>query len=76
MIYIIIDKEKAKEFDTPGHAINVIETINGDWVTGADILTDEKTWGHAFEYLNTCQQIELTKDDFKQPEIPFNLQNK
>jgi hypothetical protein len=65
--------------------INQIETLNGqvsfkklapiqiksgEWVLCDDILTDEKTWGHAFEYLKSCPTKEITEEDILKPEIP------
>lgn len=45
--------------------LSPVETIQGFWVLCSDILNDSQ-WSWAFEYLNSCEKIELTNEDFKQ----------
>ena len=62
MMFLIVDKTEIEKINQikPGFEIHPIE-YNGHWVVGADLLTDEKNWGHAFEYLKTCEEIEYKK---------------
>lgn len=71
MKYLIVSISKIKSLNTfESKRLSPVKTIAGDWVLCADILTDGLTWGFAFDYLNTCPQIEITMDDFSKPEIP------
>lgn len=69
MKYIIVDIEKIKEFSTPGHALQAIKTNAGYFVLCSDLLMDSETWGHAFDYLNSCIKVELTANDFPKPTL-------
>lgn len=66
MIYIIVNITEINKLNeiVEGKQLSPRQTINEENVLCADILTDEDTWGFAFEYLNSCEQIELTIDDF------------
>lgn len=62
MIFLIVDIEQIEELNklSKKHQIQAIK-YEGHWVVGADLLTDEKSFGHAFEYLKTCEEIILKK---------------
>lgn len=70
MKFIKVDIEQINKLSFPkGKKLFPSETIHGYSVINADILTDEKTWGFAFEYLKSCEQVELTYNDFPKPEL-------
>lgn len=71
MICIKVNIEEINKLSFPkNRRLFPRETIHGYLVINADILTDEKTWGFAFNYLKSCEQIELTYNDFPKPNMP------
>ncbi len=60
MIFLKVDPKIIDSLNekSPVNKIGVIK-IDEHTVVGKYLLTDEKSYGHAFEYLNACEEIEL-----------------
>lgn len=69
MIYIKVSTKSIQALNNgkQDKKLSPVRTIQGDWVLNADILTDEQTWGFAFNYLHSCPQVELNENDFNTP---------
>lgn len=69
MKFILVDISEINGLNVfDNKKLSPVETIHG-WVLNEDILTDEETWGFAFEYLKSCPIIEVSNEDFIKPEI-------
>lgn len=50
--------------------LSPIQLKSGEWVLSEEILTDEKTWGHAFDYLKSCPTKKVNEEDILRIEMP------
>lgn len=52
-----------------GKRLSPVELKTGEWVINEDLLTDEKTWGFAFDYLKSCPKRDVQENEFVKPEF-------
>ena len=50
------------------YKLSPVQTISNGYVLPSDLLTDN-AWSFAFDYLNGCQKIMLSNEDFPQAQI-------
>jgi hypothetical protein len=70
---IIVDPNEIEKLNqsVKGKRLSPTMIKSGEWVLCDDILTDERTWGYAFEYLLSCPTKKINEEDILKPEIPI-----